>query len=288
MMPFAPSRDTLGPITRTVRDAAIVLDVIAGYDPDDPITAWSYGLRADTYTRFLIPNGLSGMRLGIIRTPMARDTDVKAADYKEVQAAVSQAAADLRARGAEVIDPLSIPDLKAMVADGGGGGDTYEAETAINGFLAQFPNAPVHTLREIVESPVVIARRREELGRALGRTVDDLPAIKQARVREELRDLIVKVMADNRLDALIYATYDHAPAIVPKSTPGTNRVLASITAFPALAVPAGFFSDGLPIGIEFLGRPYSEGTLLKAAYDYEQTTRHRHPPATAPALASLP
>src|SRR5205807_10017570 len=128
----------------------------------------------------------------------------------------------------------------------------------------------------------------EELGRALGRTIDDPAAIKQARVREDLRDLLVKVMADNKLDALIHATYDHAPAIVPKSTPGTNRVLASITAFPAPAVPAAFFSDGLPIGIEFLGRPFSEGALIRAAYGYEQATRHRHPPATAPALAGEP
>jgi Asp-tRNA(Asn)/Glu-tRNA(Gln) amidotransferase A subunit family amidase len=226
------------------------------------------------------------MRFGVIRTPMARDTDVSAADYKEIQAAVSKAVADLRERGAEVIDPITIPNLREMVLAGGGGGDTFEAEAAINTFLAQFPGAPVHTLREIVDSPLVIPRRREELGKSLGRTIDDPPAIKQARMREELRDLIVKVVADNRLDALIHATYDHAPAMVPKSTPGTNRLLASITAFPALAVPAGFFADGLPIGIEFLGRPFSEPTLFKAAYGYEKATRHRHPPATAPALAA--
>jgi Asp-tRNA(Asn)/Glu-tRNA(Gln) amidotransferase A subunit family amidase len=228
------------------------------------------------------------MRFGVIRVPMARDTDTNAADYKETQAAISRAAADLSGRGAVVIDPIVIPNLAAMVAAGGGGGDTFEAEAAINGFLAQFPGAPVHTLREIVDSPLVIPRRREELGRALGRTIDDPAAIKQARLREELRNLIVKVMADNKLDALIHATYDHAPAIVPKSTPGTNRVLASITAFPALAVPGGFFSDGLPIGIEFLGRPFSEGTLIRAAYGYEQATRHRHPPGTTPALAGEP
>jgi len=288
MMPFAPTRDTLGPITRTVRDTGIVLDAIAGYDPEDPVTAWSYGEQPETYTRFLLPDGLAGMRFGVIRVPMARDTDTNAADYKETQAAISQAAADLRAHGAEVIDPIAIPKLADMVAAGGGGGDTFEAEAAINGFLAQFPGAPVHTLREIVDSPLVIPRRREELGRALGRTIDDPAAIKQARVREELRNLIVKVMADNKLDALVHATYDHAPALVPKSTPGTNRVLASITAFPALAVPGGFFSDGLPIGIEFLGRPFTEGTLIRAAYGYEQATRHRHPPATAPALAGEP
>jgi amidase len=288
MMPFAPTRDTLGPLTRTVRDTAIVLDAIAGYDPADPITAWSFGLKPPTYTRYLDPNGLAGMRFGVIRAPMSKDTDTGAADYREIQATITKAVADLIARGAQVIDPIIIPDLKEMVAAGGGGGDSFEAEAAINDFLAQFPNAPVHTLREIVDSPLVIPKRREELRRTLGRTTEDAAAVKQARIRDELRTLVLKVMADNRLDALVHATYDHAPAQVPKSTPGTNRVLASITAFPAISVPAGFFSDGLPIGIEFLGRPYSEGTLIKAAFDYEQATRHRHPPDTTPALAAEP
>jgi len=255
MMPFAPTRDTLGPITRTVRDTAIVLDAIAGYDPEDPITAWSYGQQPETYTRFLVADGLAGMRFGVVRAPMSRDTDTGAADYKEIQAAISKSVADLVARGAQVIDPITIPGLAEMVAAGGSGGDSFEAEGAINAFLAQFPNAPARTLREIVDSPLVIAKRREELGRSLGRTTDEAGHVKQARVRDELRTLILKVMADNKLDALIHATYDHAPAIVPKSTPGTNRVLASSTAFPAISVPAGFFSDGLPIGIEFLGRP---------------------------------
>ena len=288
MMPFAPTRDTLGPITRTVRDTAIVLDVIAGYDPDDPITAWSYGQQPGTYTRFLLADGLAGMRFGVIRIPMSKDTDTGAADYQEVQATISQTVADLSARGAQVIDPIVIPGLADMVADAGSGGDSFETEAAIDTFLAQYLNAPVRTLREIVASPLVIAKRREELGRTLGRTTQDVGYIKQSRVREELRNVIMKVMADHKFDALIYATYDHAPAAVPKSTPGTNRVLASVTAFPAISIPAGFFADGLPIGVEFLGRPYSEGTLLKAAYDYEQATKHRHPPATTPALAGEP
>jgi amidase len=288
MMPFAPTRDTLGPITRTVRDTAIVLDVIAGYDPDDPITAWSYGQQPETYTRFLLPNGLAGMRFGVIRAPMSKDTDAGAADYKEIQATITTAVADLAARGAQIVDPLVIPNLVDMVAEGGSGGESFETEAAIDAFLAQYPNAPVHTLRDIVASPLVIAKRRAELGTTLGRTTEDVGYIKQTHVRDELRTLVLKVMADYRLDALIYATYDHAPAAVPKSTRGTNRVLASITAFPAIAVPAGFFADGLPIGIEFLGRPYSEGMLLKAAFDYEQATKHRHPPATAPALAGEP
>jgi amidase len=209
-------------------------------------------------------------------------------DYLDIQAAVNEAVSDLVARGAQVIDPLPIPGLIDMVAAGGGGSDSFEAEAAINNFLRPLANAPVHTLREIVDSPLVIAKRRDELGRTLGRTTGEAAALKQAAAREELRNYILKIMADNRLDALVYATYDHSPALVPKSTPGTNRVLASITAFPALAVPAGFFPDGLPIGIEFLGRPYAEGTLIHIAYDYEQATRHRRPPATTPALPGEP
>jgi Asp-tRNA(Asn)/Glu-tRNA(Gln) amidotransferase A subunit family amidase len=143
-------------------------------------------------------------------------------------------------------------------------------------------------LREIVASPVINAKRREELTRALGHTVKDAGYSKETSAREELRVQILRVMAENRLDALIYATYDHAPTPVPISTPGSNRMLAASLAFPAMAVPAGFFADGLPIGIEFLGRPFTEGLLIKAAFDYEQTARLRRPPATTPALAREP
>jgi len=287
LMPFAPTRDTLGPMTRSVKDAAIVLDAIAGYDPEDPITARSYGRWPKTYTSFLVPNGLAGMRFGVIRAPMSRDTDTSAADYNEVQIAVTKTVAVLVARGAKVIDPITIPDLKEMLAASGGGGGS-ETEGAIDAFLARNPNAPVHSLREIVASPLVIAKRRAELGRSLGHTIQDAGYLKAEGARERLRALILRVMADNRLDALIYATYDHAPTPVPQSTPGTNRVLASATAFPAIAVPAGFFHDGLPIGVEFLGQPYSEGLLLKAAFDYEQATKYRHPPPLTPALAQEP
>jgi Asp-tRNA(Asn)/Glu-tRNA(Gln) amidotransferase A subunit family amidase len=286
IMPYDPSRDTLGPITRTVRDAAIVLDVIAGYDPEDPVTAWAYGQQPKTYTADLTPTALSGMRFGVIRVPMSRDADVNAADYKEIQTAISGAAATLKAQGAEVIDPLTIPNLKEMVAAVGAEG--RDTEAAIDAFLAQQPNTPVRTLKDIVASELVIPKRREELGRGLGRTADDAAALRAAKAREDLRLAILRVMADNRLDALVYATYDHAPTPVPISTPGTNRVLAAAVSFPALAVPAGYFADGLPIGLELLGRPYSENALLKAAYGYEQATHYRHAPTTVPALPQEP
>jgi Asp-tRNA(Asn)/Glu-tRNA(Gln) amidotransferase A subunit family amidase len=95
-------------------------------------------------------------------------------------------------------------------------------------------------------------------------------------------------MADHRLDALFHATYDHAPTMVPTSTPGTNRRLAASLSFPAISVPGGFFADGMPIGLELLARPFAEGLLLKAAFDYEQATKHRRPPSTVPALPEEP
>ena len=287
MFPVTPTRDTLGPITRTVRDAAILMDVIVGYDSRDPITAWSYGNIPETYTSFLVSNGLKGMRIGVIRVPTDSSTDTTTPDYRETQAAITRAVADLRSRGAEVIDPIEIPNLKDLVT-GAGGGETYEPEAAINGFLAQHPNALVRTFRELAESPVVNARRREAFQKGVGHTTRELGFLDEALARDELRTAVLRVMADNRIDVLFHATYDHAPSVVPKSTPGTNRRLAASLSFPAISVPGGFFADGLPIGLEFLGRPFAEGVLIKAAYDYEQATRHRRPPATVPALTGEP
>jgi len=287
MFPVTPTRDTLGPITRTVRDAAIVMDVIAGYDPRDPITAWSYGNIPETYPSFLVPNGLKGMRIGVIRAPTDASTDTTTPDYKETQATITSAVVDLRSRGAEVIDPIEIPNLKDLVTRAGGG-ETYEPEAAINGFLAHHPNAPVRSFRELAESPVVNARRREAFQKGVGHTTRELGFLDEALARDELRTAVLRAMADNRIDVLFHATYDHAPSMVPKSTPGTNRRLAASLSFPAISVPGGFFADGLPIGLEFLGRPFAEGVLIKAAYDYEQATRHRRPPATVPALPGEP
>src|SRR5262249_21114392 len=149
MMPVAPTRDTIGPITRTVRDAAIVLDAIAGYDPHDPVTAQSFGRMPASYGAFLEPNGLRGMRVGVIREPIIRDADPSAADFKELQNLLSQAVKDLTARGAEVVDPTVIPKMMELWDQSGSG--SLEVEQATNAYLAEFPNAPVRTLKEVAD-----------------------------------------------------------------------------------------------------------------------------------------
>ena len=133
----------------------------------------------------------------------------------------------------------------------------------------------------------------------VGKTLDDSGYLKVLLVREETRQIILQLMADNRLDALVYATYDYPPALiradaltnpsfVDLADPGNNRRLAPMLGFPALSVPAGMTPDGLPVGIEFMGRAFSEPTLFKVGYAYEQGTSHRKPPATTPPLRGEP
>jgi Asp-tRNA(Asn)/Glu-tRNA(Gln) amidotransferase A subunit family amidase len=126
----------------------------------------------------------------------------------------------------------------------------------------------------------------------VGHSTDDPGYVQHMKVREELRLAVLESMADRGLDALVYASFDHDPTLIPadfmtaslRSQPGSNRTLSVMIGFPALTVPAGFTSGGLPVGIEFLSRPFAEGTLFQIAYGYEQGTHHRRPPVTAPPL----
>ena len=110
MLPAQADHRHARTVTRTVRDAAIVLDVIAGYDPNDPVTAYAVGTNPISYTSFLGPNGLKGARIGVIRQPMDAKTDPTSADYRKVRTVIDKAIGDLRMLGAEIIDPVEIPD----------------------------------------------------------------------------------------------------------------------------------------------------------------------------------
>jgi Asp-tRNA(Asn)/Glu-tRNA(Gln) amidotransferase A subunit family amidase len=294
MMPSNPTRDTAGSIARTVRDTALLLDVLAGYDPNDPVTAASVGHVPATYTSFLDSDGLRGMRLGVIREVMASDTDPKEADFLRVRAAIDQALGELADCGAEIVDPVVIAGLTDLLPQTSG---AFETEAAIDAYLAQHPNAPVKTLQEIVLSADVLLHQRMRLMRSIGRTTDELPYLHLMQTREALRQAVLKAMADHQVDALVYATFDHEPQRIPPdilTSPrsglqkGSNRTLCPMVTCPALSVPAGFTDGGLPVGIEFLGRPFTEGTLLRIAYAYEQHTHHRQPPPTTPPLAGEP
>jgi len=293
MMPARPTTDTLGPIARSVKDAAIVLDVIAGYDANDPVTADAVGHVPATYTQSLAADGLAGARIGVIREPLDPRADPASDDYKQVRAVIDRALADLKRLGAVVVDPVTIPDLASRsvkVYDG----NIFETEAATNSYLAQHPNAPVKTLSEIVLSGKVVPSRARALMNVIGHSTDEPGYLQLLLIKESLRQTVLATMADQRLDALVYATFDQGPvripadamtrAVVDATGPGNNRRLSPALGFPAMTVPAGFTPDGLPVGLEFMGRAFAEPILFRLAYAYEQGTHHRKPPPTVPAL----
>ena len=293
MMPANPANDTLGPMTRTVKDAAILLDVLAGYDPNDLFTAYSVGQVPASYTAFLETDGLKGARIGVIRQPMDPKADPASDDYQKVRAVIDKAIGDLKSLGAEVVDPITVPKIesveKTYVKN------TFETEEATNNYLAEHPNAPFKTLGEILLSGKVTPWRARGLMNVVGRSTDEQGYLQVLLAKEALRQSVLKVMADDELDALVYATFDHQPSVIAPdalTNPdtedayglGNNRYLSPLIAFPAVTVPAGFTTDALPVGLEFLGRPFTEGLLLGLAYAYEQGTHRRKPPPTTPAL----
>ncbi|MSR35646.1 MAG: amidase [Gemmatimonadetes bacterium] len=292
MLPVNPSTDTMGPLARTVRDAAILLGVLVGYDPADPVTAWSVGHVPDSYVAGLAADGLRGVRLGVLREPMDRRVDTTSAGFREVRAQIERALGQLRAQGAEIVD-VSIPGLDRVGALYSS--NVYETEAATDAYLKEHPDAPYKTLRAMLLSGKMNSWRAVAFASALGHTTRDPGYLDYVNAREQLRTTVLQAMADRRLDAIVYATFDFPPTPIaadvetnpaPKDDYGfgDNRTLSPVLGFPALTVPAGFTSEGLPVGLELLGRPFTEADLLRWAYAFEQATHHRKPPATTPPL----
>ncbi len=151
MMPANPSSDTLGPMTRTVRDAALVLDAIAGYDPQDPVTAYAAGRVPDSYAAGLDADALRGARIGIIREALDPKTDPEANDYRQVRAVIDRAFADLAALGATVIDPVAVTGLETV--DATYVGNDFETEAATDAYLETLADPPASRARWSARPP---------------------------------------------------------------------------------------------------------------------------------------
>jgi amidase len=292
LMPANPTQDTMGPMTRTVTDAALVLGVIAGYDPHDVVTAYSVGRVPESYASGLSGEALRGARVGVLRQPMDR-VDPATEDFQEVKAVVDRAVEELVSLGAEVVDPFELVGLDTLLA--ASIDNPYETEAATDAYLAEHPNAPYRTLGAILLTGRVNPWRARGLMGLMGKTTSDPGYLVLLKARESLRQLVLQAMADHDLDAIAYPTFTNqpsriAPDVLTNPDPdddyglGDNRSLSPATGFPALTVPAGFTGEGLPVGLELLGRPFDEARLLGLAYAFEQGTHHRRPPPTTPAL----
>jgi Asp-tRNA(Asn)/Glu-tRNA(Gln) amidotransferase A subunit family amidase len=282
VVPLNLLADVAGPITRTVEDAVAVFQVVVGEDPDDPVTTASRGHVATNYAASLVRDGLKGARIGVLRQAYERDTT-----DAEVVDVFAAAVDDLRRAGATIVDPALVEQVRRAAGGGSCGGFKYD----INRYLAaQGDRVPVHTLEDIIKSrrfhPSIQARLESaQQGPADG---PDSPACRaDAEYRDAVRAAVVKAMDTMRLDAFVYPTWSNPPRLIGDlNTPNgdNSQFYSPTTGFPAINVPMGYTRGVLPAGMTFFGRAWSEPTLIKLAYAYEQATRHRHPPATVPPL----
>lgn len=290
VIPLCSTQDTVGPITRTVADAARMMDVLAGYDPEDPSTVTGVGKRpAEGYTAHLDPNGLEGARIGVVREffGLADEENVPhgaAAGAETVTGVAEEAIAEMEAAGATVVDPVEVADSSYLDSARVLG---FEFARDFDAYLDGLPDAPYDSLAEIVESGVVAPRVEERIrdsdilefdGDALDSNATYLRRLER---RRELRIDTERRMVDQDLDALLYPPSSILPVEIPAHQPFSEMrcELAAHTGLPAIAVPAGFTDDGLPVGVELLGRSFAEPRLFELAAGFEATTDHRREPS---------
>lgn len=279
---------SLGPMARTVKDLSILLDVMAGYDPEDPITARGFGNIPETYTKFLHKDGLKGARIGVMRESIGLHAEPESEDFKKVSEVFDKAIADLQSAGAVLVDPVAIPKIKELLAKRSGGpGDT---DQSFKNYYGRNAKAPFKTPQEVIAAPD-FAKVTKHSQERFKRIPDATRHYEYLRAQDELMTAFLKVMADNKLDAIVHKTVEHQPTFIKdgiappyvdqKGAPTLNTFLIWV---PTITVPAGFTRDNLPAGLCFIGRPYDDGNMIKFAYAYEQATRHRKPPASTTGL----
>jgi len=285
IVPIAHSQDTAGPMARTVRDAAILLGALAGVDPRDSATSAGAGKAAADYTKFLDPHGLRGARIGVAR---------KYFGSNDAQDQLMNTLIDaMKRKGAEIVDPADLPthgkfdDTEFLVL-------LYELKADLNVYLAARPGAP-GSLKEVIdfndhnrdkEMPYFgqdIFVRAEAKGPL---TTKEYTDALEANHRLSRKEGIDKVMDQFHLDAVMAPTAD--PAWLTDFANGDHAVggssnAAAVAGYPDITVPAGFVF-GMPVGISFFGRAWSEPTLLKIAYGFEQIIQARRPPRFLPTL----
>ncbi len=285
VVPLANGSDIAGPMARTVTDAVKVFQVVAGADTADAVTAPAAARRDADYTKFLVPGGLKGARIGVLRQAYeGLTTD------PEVVVVFLHALDALRAQGATIVDPAGVASLSALIRVPGPGCATFKHDLE-RYFDARGQNAPVKTIREVLRSgryhPSVQLRLQAADTVSLAPEANPACAARDA-MRVRFRAAVTQMMDSLQLDALVYPTWSNPPRLIGDlNTPhGDNSQLFSpTTGFPAITVPMGYTRNGaLPAGMTFFGRAWSEGRLITLAYGYEQATKHRRAPASTAVL----
>src|SRR5215831_8236241 len=315
IIPITADQDTAGPLARTVRDAAIVLGVIAGFDPKDPATGACLmpGKCFSDYTQFLNPNALKGARIAVPYFSYWTDTSGTVNLSPSQQQVINDAIAVLRAQGAFVQEHADIPTQPSLNAFGGcslhGQQNCstvllYGFKRDLNAYLASLgPGAPVHTLADVIAYNHAHAPESIKYGQVLAIESDlfDIAPGSADTLRYQNDRAMDLALSRGGLDAIfngpdgIPGTADDFDAILFAANRGAN--IAARAGYPSIVVPAGFvenaptppFPDGFnaqpaPYGATFSGRAFSEPRLIELAYAFEQATKHRRPPLSVPPL----
>ena len=282
IIPLSTTQDIGGPLARSVRDLAITLDATVGVDPADETTRRSEGRIPPSYTDVLDPRGAEGARVALLEELLGET----AAD-RPVRTVIEAAVEEMTAEGVEAVE-IGETDFGSLLQ--GASLIGLEFKFDFDAYLANTPGAPVRSLAELVE----LGLYHQVLGTGTLRASLDVESLDTDEYRERLvkrdtlREAVEALLDEHDLTALIYPTIRQTARPIGQRQPGSNCSLSAISGLPAITVPAGFAADGMPVGLEMIGREFAEADLIRLAYVYEQATLHRRPPDSTPSLVDPP
>jgi amidase len=290
LSPLVVFQDTAGPLTRTVTDAAILLDVLVGYDPKDKYTtSFTIAGHKGSYADGMSRDSLKGARVGVLREAFGSDDD---ADCAQVNAVVRAAIAAIKEAGAELVD-ISLPNLKEFIEET----SLYiiHSRHDINAFLASRPKLLYRTIDDIYKADKY--HKNHELIEAIVKDgplkpEDDPNYYRKLAAREGFQRAIVGLIAQHNLDTICFPACQVLTPTHEELRAGrwtvltypTNTVIAAQSWMPSICLPAGFSPAGIPVGMEMIAPPYHEPDIFRLGFAFEQITHWRRPPASTPAL----
>lgn len=277
IIPYSLTQDTAGPITRTVEDAAKVLNVIVAYDAKDELTKLAENNVID-YTKALKKEGLKGKRIGVLNSFFGTQPV-----HQTTNDIVLEAIKKMQGSGATIVE-LDVP-INADVLVKDVSLHLYDLESDLNTYLENYPKQkPVGDLKALIKSGKFDIGIKENIEKAVTLSKDSDDYRKRLIAREELQKQVMHLMAEQKLDALVFPHQKRLVVPVGETQVDRNGVLGAVTGFPSIVVPAGFSSKtetapiGVPVGIEILGLPRQESKLIEIAYGYEQAHPTRQKP----------
>jgi amidase len=288
VIPNSLTQDEVGPIARTVTDTALLLDVMVGYDPADPITAFGKAQVPPSYTQLLSADALKGVRIGVMTNLFG--TAERHAEVNKVMEAVQARMVGL---GATTVH-FKVPEYDTLASTVIT--SQFEARIVMDRYFAALgPNAPIKSFAELIAAKTSAVQTTLEAEFAVVDGMNSQAYKDRMLNRDKLRLAIAKTMADLNLDAILYPLQRILPVpVTAEDQTERNGTLSNGTGFPAVTFPGGFSTPtasapiGVPVGAELLGLDYTEAKLLGYAYAFEQSTKLRMLPKSTPPLPNEP